>query len=85
MREQIISFSLMIFFTLLAFIAVKTDGINNPIHFPLFVLLLAVIQIIFQLYYFMHAKEKGHKEPLFFLYCGVFVSLTIILALTTLI
>ena len=55
---------MMIFLTIIAFIAVIkcfADGILCRLFYY-----LAVIQVIFQLYYFMHMNQKGHKIPWFF-------------------
>ncbi|UQD51582.1 cytochrome c oxidase subunit IVB [Bacillus methanolicus] len=82
MREQIISFTLMIFFTLIAFGAVAYGKFSGWFTIP-FLILLAVVQVLFQLYYFMHMKEKGHESPTIFLYSGVLVASMTVLALMT--
>jgi cytochrome c oxidase subunit IV len=83
MRHQITSFSLMIFLTLIAFFAVGS-GFSHWFIVP-FIILLAVIQVIFQLYYFMHMSHKGHEAPSLFLYSGVTVGSVTILTFTTII
>jgi cytochrome c oxidase subunit IV len=83
MRHQVTSFSLMIFLTLIAFFAVGY-GYSHWFIVP-FILLLAVIQVIFQLYYFMHMSHKGHEAPTLFLYSGLLVGLVTVLAFTTII
>lgn len=83
MRYQIVTFSLMIFLTLIAFTAV---GIKFSHWFTApFIILLAVVQVIFQLYYFMHMSHKGHEAPSLFLYSGLLVGLLTILAFSTII
>lgn len=84
MRYQVTSFSLMIFLTLIAFFAVGYQDYSSWFIVP-FILLLAVIQVIFQLYYFMHMSHKGHEAPSLFLYSGVLVGAVTILAFTTII
>jgi cytochrome c oxidase subunit IV len=84
MRYMVISFSLMIFLTLIAFAAVATKGFTAWFIVP-FILLLAVVQVIFQLYYFMHMNHKGHEAPSLFLYSGLLVGLITILTFTTII
>lgn len=85
MRYQVITFALMIFLTMIAFAAVVyTDIIPVAFVVP-FILLLAVIQVIFQLYYFMHASHKGHELPMFFMYSGMFAAFLMILALVTIV
>lgn len=51
MRHQVITFALMIFLTLVAFVAVAYPKTFSPIFSVPFILLLAVVQVIFQLYY----------------------------------
>jgi cytochrome c oxidase subunit 4 len=66
MRYQLVSFALMIFLTLIAFAAVAIKGFSAWFTVP-FIILLAVVQVIFQLYYFMHMSHKGHEAPSLFL------------------
>lgn len=84
MRHQVITFTLMIFLTLVAFAAVAVKGFTSWFTVP-FIFLLAVVQVVFQLYYFMHMKHKGHEAPSLFLYSGLLVGLVTILAFVTII
>jgi cytochrome c oxidase subunit 4 len=84
MRYQIVSFTLMIFLTFIAFAAVAMKGFTVWFTVP-FIILLAVVQVVFQLYYFMHMSHKGHEAPALFLYSGLFVGLVTILAFSTII
>jgi cytochrome c oxidase subunit 4 len=84
MRYMVVSFSLMIFLTLIAFAAVAIKGFTAWFIVP-FILLLAVVQVVFQLYYFMHMSHKGHEAPSLFLYSGLLVGLITILTFTTII
>lgn len=84
MRHQVVSFALMIFLTLIAFAAVAIKGFSAWFIVP-FILLLAIVQVIFQLYYFMHMSHKGHEAPSMFLYSGLLVGLVTVLAFTTII
>lgn len=84
MRHQVVSFALMIFLTLIAFAAVAIKGFSAWFIVP-FILLLAIVQVIFQLYYFMHMSHKGHEAPSLFLYSGLLVGLVTVLAFTTII
>lgn len=83
MRHQVISFALMIFFTIVAFVAVGS-GMSGWFTIP-FILLLAAVQVVFQLYYFMHMSHKGHEAPALFLYSGLLVGLITILAFLTIV
>lgn len=84
MKFQVISFALMIFLTLLAFSAVAYDGFSSWFTVP-FIILLAVVQLIFQLYYFMHMSHKGHEAPSLFLYSGALIGAITILAFMTIV
>lgn len=81
MKYQVISFALMIFLTLVAFIAVGTD-LSSWFTVP-FIVLLAIVQVIFQLYYFMHMNQKGHEAPSLFLYSAVLIAAVTILSFLT--
>ena len=84
MKYMVVSFSLMIFLTLIAFAAVAIKGFTAWFTVP-FILLLAAVQVVFQLYYFMHMSHKGHEAPSLFLYSGLLVGLITILTFTTII
>ncbi|XJZ28373.1 cytochrome c oxidase subunit IVB [Bacillota bacterium Lsc_1132] len=84
MRYQITSFSMMIFLTFIAFAAVGMKGVAATFTIP-FILLLAIVQVIFQLYYFMHMNQKGHEAPSLFLYSGLLVGFVTILTFTTIV
>ncbi|WP_110929301.1 cytochrome c oxidase subunit IVB [Bacillus massiliglaciei] len=84
MKHQLISFILMIFFTLLAFAAVGIDGFSQWFIKPV-ILLFAAVQVIFQLYYFMHMKHKGHDTITLFLFSGLAVGLITVLTFLTIV
>ncbi|MDQ0860272.1 cytochrome c oxidase subunit IVB [Bacillus sp. V2I10] len=84
MKFQVVTFALMIFLTVIAFVAIGYDGIAEWFKIP-FILLLAVIQVIFQLYYFMHMSHKGHEVPALFLYSGIGVAFLTVLTFMTII
>jgi len=84
MRHQVISFALMIFLTIVAFVAVGYDGFSSWFVVP-FILLLAVVQVIFQLYYFMHMSHKGHEMVALFMYSGVVVAFLTVLTFVTIV
>lgn len=56
MRKQVINFAIMIFLTFIAF-AVVAAGFSKYFIAP-FVLLLASVQVVLQLYAFMHLEDK---------------------------
>ena len=84
MRHQVITFALMIF----NISCICSSGVSktfSPIFSVPFILLLAVVQVIFQLYYFMHMSHKGHEATSFFLYSGLLIGLITILAFMTIV
>lgn len=84
MRHQFISFLLMIFLTLVAFMAVGFGNFSAKFVIP-FILVLASVQVGFQLYYFMHMSNKGHEVPALFIYSAVLVAVVMIIAFITII
>lgn len=56
MRKQVINFAIMIFFTFIAFAVVAAD-FSKYLVLPL-ILLLAGVQVVLQLYAFMHLEDK---------------------------
>lgn len=74
MKRQLISFGLMIALTLIAFAVVATGSIQKMFVIPLLAF-LALIQVGFQFYYFMHMKDKGHEMPTILIYGGVWAAL----------
>ncbi len=84
MKMQVISFVLMIFLTIIAFITVGYDDIDKWFRVP-FIVLLACVQAIFQLYYFMHMSHKGHEAPQLFIWTGVFITFLTVLAMSTIV
>jgi cytochrome c oxidase subunit IV len=84
MKHQVISFVLMILLTLIAFAAVGYDKFSPWFSVP-FILLLAVVQVLFQLYYFMHMSHKGHEMPAVFMYGGILVAFVTVWAFSVIV
>ena len=84
MKHHVISFALMIFLTIIAFIAVGSGQFSPYVVVPL-ILLLAVIQVILQLFYFMHMNHKGHEAPKMFMFSGILIAAVTVLCFTTII
>ncbi|WLR52201.1 cytochrome c oxidase subunit IVB [Bacillus tianshenii] len=82
MKQQVVVFAMMIFFTIIAFGAVALEVITAQFTAP-FILVLAIVQVLFQLYYFMHMSHKGHEAPAVFIFTGVIVTAVTIAALMT--
>ncbi|WP_101843769.1 cytochrome c oxidase subunit IVB [Halobacillus sp. Marseille-P3879] len=83
MKQQVISFVLMILFTFIAFGMVLFE-IGSVFLIPT-LLLLAVVQVLFQLYYFMHMKNKGHDMVAVMIFGGLGVAILTIITFTTII
>ncbi len=76
LRYQVISFLLMIALTIVAFAIVAGKTIDS-LYFVPFLLLLAVVQVVLQLFYLMHMKEEGYGVVQIFLLAGTFVTLIV--------
>ncbi|PZE19765.1 cytochrome C oxidase subunit IV family protein [Paenibacillus xerothermodurans] len=74
-RNHYVSYIISIILTMLAFAAVLYGGLDRS-FLILFMVGLAIVQIIFQLAYWMHMKDKGHLMPIVGLLFGGFVALT---------
>ncbi|WP_163579637.1 cytochrome c oxidase subunit IVB [Gracilibacillus saliphilus] len=83
MKQQVITFALMIIFTIVAFAMVIAE-LDRLFVIPV-LLVLAAIQVGFQMYYFMHMSHKGHELPALMFYGGVFAAFLTILALVVLV
>ncbi|NIK10661.1 cytochrome c oxidase subunit IVB [Alkalibacillus sp. S2W] len=81
MKHQVVTFVMMIAFTLIAFGLVIAE-VSAMFTIPI-ILVLAAVQVLFQLYYFMHMNEEGHQWPAVMIYSGIFAAVLTILALTT--
>lgn len=72
-KNHLWAFILSVILTILAFWAVATETISAYAAVPLIVV-LAVIQALFQFYIWMHAKEKDHQFPVLFMASGALVA-----------
>ncbi|GEL08620.1 cytochrome C oxidase subunit IV family protein [Salisediminibacterium halotolerans] len=57
-RVQIVSYFLMIFMTSLAFFSIASDAVDSSFAIP-FIVIVGAVQVVMQLYVFMHMGEKG--------------------------
>ncbi|MHA6251410.1 cytochrome c oxidase subunit IVB [Oceanobacillus sp. CAU 1775] len=80
MKKMIISFGLMIAFTVIAFALVGAGQLDGMFAIPL-LLIMAVVQVGYQFFYFMHLKDKGHQEIAAVVYGAVWVTFLVMLAL----
>ncbi|TLS37664.1 cytochrome C oxidase subunit IV family protein [Pseudalkalibacillus caeni] len=79
LKQHIVSFAMMIFLTMLSFIAVASEAISTRFAI-LFILVLAGIQAAFQLYIWMHLSHKGHQYPTWGIFFGIGVAATCVAA-----
>lgn len=89
MKYQFITFALMIFLTIIAFLAVTFEGSSgggfSGYFIAPFIFLLAIVQVIFQLYYFMHMSHRGHEQVTLFMFSGVLIAFITILTFVTIV
>lgn len=85
MKHQIITFIMMIIMTLIAFAAIDLEEYVSPLFSLPLILLMAIIQVIYQLYYFMHMKHEGHRVISIFIYSGVLAVFVIVLSFLTIV
>ncbi|MGV3487997.1 MAG: cytochrome C oxidase subunit IV family protein [Tuberibacillus sp.] len=85
LQYYFVSFGLMIVFTVLAFLAVYFRKSINDYLIAFFIVTMAVVQVAFQLYYFMHMKDKDHGFPSLFLYGGATVVFLTVLSFVTIV
>lgn len=78
-QKHVVAFIFSIVLTLIAFATVAAGGVNTAFT-VLILLVMAVLQVIVQLGYWMHLKDKGHLIPIIFMAGGFFVAGTCIVA-----
>ncbi|GAA0366200.1 cytochrome C oxidase subunit IV family protein [Caldalkalibacillus horti] len=78
MTTIIWAFVLSLIITAIAFVAVGLGMIQERISLFLFLVLLAILQVAVQLFYFMHLKDRGHRFPLLFAGSAVFVAVVLV-------
>ncbi|WP_181348948.1 cytochrome c oxidase subunit IVB [Thalassobacillus sp. CUG 92003] len=83
MKQQVITFALMIMFTLVAFGLVLAE-VTSFFVIPILII-LAIVQVLFQLYYFMHMKNKGHSMVSVMMFGGISIGILTIITFTTII
>lgn len=77
-RNHYLSFALSILLTLLAFATVNA-GLGRSFTIA-FIVILAIVQVLFQLYFWMHMKDKGHFYARLGIGFGAFIALTALIA-----
>ncbi|GAC41028.1 cytochrome C oxidase subunit IV family protein [Paenibacillus popilliae] len=80
-QKHIIAFIFSLVLTLIAFVMVASAGVVNKTFTYILLLVMAVQQVIIQMAYWMHMKDKGHMLPIVFMIGGAFIAfLAIIMA-----
>lgn len=73
-KNHYLSFVLSIVLTILAFVVVYAE--IGKTFTVLFILVLAVVQALFQLAFWMHMKDRGHLFPIIGMFFGAIIALT---------
>src|SRR5690625_875580 len=81
MKHQVLTFAMMIAFTIVSFGLVIAD--ISKLFTTFIILLLALVQVLFQLFYFMHLKEEEHEFPTIMIFAGLFAGSLAVVAMTT--
>ena len=79
-KNHYLTFLVSSILTILAFVSVMygLENTSTKEFVYAFILVLAVIQALFQAFVWMHLKDKGHLYPIIFLSAGVIVAFTCI-------
>lgn len=72
LRNHLITFVISIILTILAFAAVTIPGISKGFVYSLLVL-MAILQVVVQLGFWMHLKDRGHFWPTLSIIFGALV------------
>ncbi|MBE3594042.1 MAG: cytochrome C oxidase subunit IV family protein [Candidatus Carbobacillus altaicus] len=83
LKVQTTAFAVSIFLTILAFGAVVyaiEQGASQGFAVS-FIIALAIVQVAFQAYIWMHLKDKGHGVPQLFFYMAVYVTAMTVIGL----
>lgn len=71
--KHVIAFVAMIILTAISFYLVANNVISVGLLIPILIA-LATIQVILQLYYFMHLDQKGSGFPILFMISGIVIA-----------
>ncbi|ALS24255.1 MULTISPECIES: cytochrome C oxidase subunit IV family protein [Paenibacillus] len=78
-KNHYLSYIVSILLTMLAFAVVLYGGLDRT-FIIIFIVGLGIVQILFQLAYWMHMKDRGHMFPIIGLAFGTFIALTVVAA-----
>ncbi|MFD2673660.1 cytochrome C oxidase subunit IV family protein [Marinicrinis sediminis] len=78
-RNHIITYAISMILTFIAFVAAANDALSGG--FVIFLLVtMAMVQVIVQLAFWMHMKDKGHVYAFIALFTGFITALTAVAA-----
>ena len=78
-KLHIITFVLSMILTVLAFYSIASDTIPKTFAVP-FMIVLAIVQAVFQAAFWMHLNQKGHSVPIVFILSGFMCALVTVFA-----
>jgi len=78
-KNHYLTFAASIILTMLAFAAVMYGGMSRAFLVP-FLIFMAVVQVVMQLAYWMHMKDRGHVYAIIGLAFGAIIALTAVAA-----
>lgn len=77
-KNHFIGFGISMALTLLAFVAVMNESLNEAFVYFLLVI-MAIVQVFVQLYFWMHMKDRGHTYAKIAIFFGMIIVFTIII------
>ncbi|KKC49098.1 MULTISPECIES: cytochrome C oxidase subunit IV family protein [Paenibacillus] len=77
-KKHIIAYVFSMLLTLVAFATVIGGEINTSFIYILLII-MAIMQVIIQMGFWMHMKDRGHLFPIVGILTGVFVVFTIVI------
>ncbi|MBR8660445.1 cytochrome C oxidase subunit IV family protein [Brevibacillus sp. NL20B1] len=77
-KNHIVAFIASLVLTALAFIAVAYEVVPSGFTVP-FIIGLAFVQALFQLFFWMHMDQKGHEFARISIFAGVFFVLAFVI------
>lgn len=77
-RKHVVAYIFSMLLTLVAFATVMGGEINASFTYIL-LLVMAALQVVIQMGFWMHMKDRGHLFPIVGILTGVFVVFTIVI------
>lgn len=78
-KVHLVAFAVSIVLTILAFVAVAYEVV--PVRFTVpFIVLLAIVQAMFQLFVWMHMDQKGHEFSRIAIFGGLAVLVPVVIS-----